>query len=271
MSDSFSLQDKSIVVTGGTGVLGKAFVEAIASSGGNVGILGRNKVVAEERAHYISKAGGSAIPLIADINKEEELAAANKAMLNKFGAIHGLVNAAGGNIPEAIVEKNDDVFALDMDALEKAMKLNLWGTVLPTQVFGKTIAQNKTGSIVNISSLSSEKALTKVLGYSLGKSAIDCYTRWMAIELANRYGDALRMNAIMPGFFLTDQNKTLLTNADGSYTDRGKLIIQNTPYKRMGNAEELKGVLVWLLSDASRFVTGTIVTVDGGFSAFSGV
>lgn len=271
MSDSFSLQDKSIVVTGGTGVLGKAFVEAIASSGGNVGILGRNKTVAEERAHAISRAGGNAIPLIADINQQDDLAAANKAMLDKFGSIDGLVNAAGGNIPEAIVERNDDVFALDMDALEKAMKLNLWGTVLPTQVFGKTIAQNKTGSIVNISSLSSEKALTKVLGYSLGKSAIDCYTRWMAIELANRYGDALRMNAIMPGFFLTDQNKALLTNADGSYTDRAQLIIQNTPYKRMGNADELKGVLVWLLSDASRFVTGTIVTVDGGFSAFSGV
>jgi len=271
MSNSFSLQDKSIVVTGGTGVLGKAFVEAIASSGGNVGILGRNKVVAEERAHCISKSGGNAIPLIADINKPEELAAANKAMLDKFGSIHGLVNGAGGNIPEAIVEHSDDIFALDMEALEKAMKLNLWGTVLPTQVFGKTIAQNKSGSIVNISSLSSEKALTKVLGYSLGKSAIDCYTRWMAIELANRYGDALRMNAIMPGFFLTDQNKALLTNADGSYTDRGQLIIQNTPYKRMGNADELKGVLVWLLSDASRFVTGTIVTVDGGFSAFSGV
>lgn len=271
MSDTFSLKDKSIIVTGGTGILGKAFVEAIASQGGNVGILGRNKTVAEERAHHIIKSGGNAIPLIADINSEKELATANKAMLDKFGRIDGLVNAAGGNIPEAIVEPGDDIFSLDMEGLEKAVKLNLWGTVLPTQVFGKTIAQNKSGSIVNISSLSSEKALTKVLGYSLGKSAIDCYTRWMAIELANRYGDALRMNAIMPGFFLTDQNKTLLTNTDGSYTERGRLIIQNTPYKRMGNADELKGVLVWLLSDASRFVTGTIVTVDGGFSAFSGV
>lgn len=271
MSNSFSLEGKSIVVTGGTGVLGKAFIEAIASAGGNVGILGRNKEVAEERAHCISKSGAKAIPLIADVNKADQLEAANKAMLGRFGNIDGLVNAAGGNIPEAIVEHDDDIFSLDMDALDKAVKLNLWGTVLPTQVFGKTIAHNKTGSIVNISSLSSEKALTKVLGYSLGKSAIDCYTRWMAIELANRYGDALRMNAIMPGFFLTDQNKALLTNADGSYTERGQLIIQNTPYKRMGNAEELKGVLVWLLSDASRFVTGTIVTVDGGFSAFSGV
>ena len=271
MPDSFSLKNKSIVVTGGTGVLGKAFIQAIAAAGGNVGILGRNKEVAEERAHCISSSGGNAIALIADINSEEDLRKANKAMLDKFGSIDGLVNGAGGNIPEAIVENGDDIFSLDMLALEKAVKLNLWGTVLPTQVFGKTIAQNRSGSIVNISSLSSEKALTKVLGYSLGKAAIDCYTRWMAIELASRYGDTLRMNAIMPGFFLTDQNKKLLTNADGSYTDRGQLIIQNTPYKRMGNAEELKGALVWLLSDASKFVTGTIVAVDGGFSAFSGV
>ena len=271
MSNSFSLQGKSIIVTGGTGVLGKAFVEAIAGAGGSVGILGRNKVVAEERAHCISESGGNAIPLIADINNKEQLETAGKIMQDKFGSIDGLVNGAGGNIPEAIVEPGQDIFSLDMEALEKAMKLNLWGTVLPTQIFGKMIAQNKTGSIVNISSLSSEKALTKVLGYSLGKSAIDCYTRWMAIELANRYGDALRMNAIMPGFILTEQNRALLTNTDGSYTERGQLIIQNTPYKRMGSAEELKGVLLWLLSDASLFVTGTIVTVDGGFSAFSGV
>jgi len=271
MSDTFSLQGRSFVVTGGTGVLGKAFIEAIAAEGGNVGILGRNKTVAEERAHAIITAGGNAVPLIADISNEQQLLAANEVMIAKFGAIHGLVNGAGGNIPEAIVQPGDDIFSLDIPALEKAVKLNLWGTILPTQIFGKKIAENKTGSIVNISSISSSKALTKVLGYSLAKSAIDCYTRWMAVELANRYGDALRMNAIMPGFFLTEQNKALLTNADGSYTDRGQLIIQHTPFKRMGEADELKGTLAWLLSDASKFVNGTIITVDGGFSAFSGV
>ncbi|MFT3982103.1 MAG: SDR family oxidoreductase [Ferruginibacter sp.] len=271
MADSFSLQDKSVIVTGGTGVLGKAFLDAIAEQGGSIGILGRNKQLAEERAHAIVSNGGNAIPLIADVTQEETLVAAGKEMIARFGKIDGLVNAAGGNIPEAVVEKGDDIFTLDMDGLDKAMKLNLWGTVLPTQVFGKMIAGNGAGSIVNISSVSAGKALTKVLGYSLGKSAIDCYTRWMAVELANRYGDVLRMNAIMPGFFLTEQNRTLLTHTNGDYTERGKLIIQNTPYKRMGNADELKGALVWLLSDASKFVTGTIVTVDGGFSAFSGV
>ncbi|MCP9749394.1 SDR family oxidoreductase [Ferruginibacter sp. HRS2-29] len=271
MSDIFSLKNKSFVVTGGTGILGKAFVEAIAAEGGNVGILGRNKVVAEERADAIVKAGGHAIPLIADINDEAALSAAKDEMVKKFGSVDGLVNGAGGNIPEAVVQPEDDIFSLDMQALGNAVKLNLWGTVLPTQIFGREIARKGAGSIVNISSLSASKALTRVLGYSLGKSAIDCYTRWMAVELANRYGDAVRMNAIMPGFFLTEQNRTLLTNEDNSYTARGNLIVQHTPFKRMGQADELKGTLIWLLSDASRFVTGTIIAVDGGFSAFSGV
>lgn len=271
MQNTFSLEGRSIIVTGGTGILGKSFIEAIAETGGNVGILGRNKIVAEERAHDIIKAGGNAIPLIANVTDSAQLTTAKEIMLAKFGSINGLVNAAGGNIPEAILEPHEDIFSLDMDGLNKVMTLNLWGTVLPTQIFGRSIAENKAGSIVNISSISAAKALTKVLGYSLGKSAIDCYTRWMAVELANRYGDALRMNAIMPGFFLTEQNKTLLTNSDGTYTERGQLIIQHTPYKRMGDADELKGTLLWLLSDASKFVNGIIVTVDGGFSAFSGV
>ncbi len=266
-----SLKNKSIIVTGGTGILGKAFIEAISNEGGNVGIMGRNKTVAEERAHEIISNGGNAIPIIADVTKEDELIAARDEMIKKYGAIHGLVNGAGGNISEAVVQPNEDIFSLNMGALDEAMKLNLWGTVLPTQIFGRAISEQSSGSIVNISSISATRALTRVLGYSLGKSAIDCYTRWMAVELANRFADKLRMNAIMPGFFLTEQNRTLLTNEDGSYTDRGGLIVQNTPFKRMGEPKELQGALGWLLSDASKFVTGTIVTVDGGFSAFSGV
>jgi NAD(P)-dependent dehydrogenase (short-subunit alcohol dehydrogenase family) len=266
-----SLQNKSIVVTGGTGILGKAFIDAIADEGGNIGVMGRNKIVAEERAHAINAKGGNAIPLIADVSKEDELIEAKNTMLKKYGAIHGLVNGAGGNIPEAVVKPGEDIFSLNMSAIEKAVNLNLMGTILPTQIFGKSISEQTTGSIINISSVSASSALTRVLGYSLGKSAIDCYTRWMAVELANRYGDKIRMNAIMPGFFLTEQNRTLLSNEDGTYTERGGLIIQNTPFKRMGHPDELKGALIWLLSDASKFVTGTIVSVDGGFSAFSGV
>jgi NAD(P)-dependent dehydrogenase (short-subunit alcohol dehydrogenase family) len=271
MSDSFSLKNKSFIVTGGTGVLGKSFVEAIASAGGNIGILGRNKMLAEERAHAVIAAGGNAIALVADITREEELIQANEEMLSCFGRIDGLVNGAGGNIPEAVVQPNSDIFSIDLNAMDKVMKLNLWGTLLTTQIFGRSIAKNKKGSIVNISSVSSSRTLTRVLGYSLAKASVDCYTRWMAVELANRFGDALRMNAIMPGFFLTEQNRTLLTNTNGSYTERGELIVQHTPFKRLGHADELKGALVWLLSDASQFVNGTIITVDGGFNAFSGV
>lgn len=267
----FSLKDKVIVVTGGTGILGREFVNAIAEAGAAVGILGRNTDVAEQRAKEINDRGGQAIALTADVTNEIELQAAKEKVLNKFGKITGLVNGAGGNIAKAVVQPSEDLFNLDIQAMQQAVNLNLWGTAIPVQVFGSAIAENGAGSIVNISSVSAHQALTRVLGYSLGKSAIDSYTKWMAVELANRYGDQIRMNALMPGFFLTEQNRGLLTKEDGSFTDRGQLIIQNTPFKRMGKAEELGGTLIWLLSDASRFVSGTVIPVDGAFTAFSGV
>lgn len=271
METNFSLQDKVIVVTGGTGVLGGAFVEGIAQAGGIVGILGRNEKVANERVLEIQKNGGQALALIADVTNENELEAACKKMLSAYGKIDGLVNAAGGNIPDAVVQPDQDVFELNIGALQEVVQLNLFGTVLPTQIFGKAIKATGSGSIVNISSITSLVTITKVLGYSMAKSAIESYTKWFAIEMANRYGDTIRMNAIAPGFFLTEQNRTLLTNPDGSLTERGNLIIQNTPYKRFGSPEELNGALVWLLSDASKFVTGTTITVDGGFTIFGGV
>lgn len=271
MEPNFSLAGKVIVVTGGTGVLGGAFVEAIAAAGGVVGILGRNEKIANERANAINQKGGQALALIADVTNESQLESACDQMLAAFGKIDGLVNAAGGNIPDAVVQPNQDVFQLNFQALQDVMQLNLMGTVMPTQVFGKAIKKNGSGSIVNISSVVSQLAITKVLGYSLAKSAIDSYTKWFALELANRFGDAIRMNSIAPGFFLTEQNKTLLTNTDGSLTERGQLVIQNTPFKRFGNPEELVGALIWLLSDASKYVTGSKITVDGGFTVFGGV
>ncbi len=271
MEPNFSLAGKVIVVTGGTGVLGGAFVEGIAVAGGIVGILGRNEKIANERANAINQKGGQALALIADVTNESQLEAACQQMLTAFGKIDGLVNAAGGNIPNAVVQPNQDVFELNFQALQEVMQLNLMGTVMPTQVFGKAIKKNGSGSIVNISSVVSQLAITKVLGYSMAKSAIDSYTQWFALELANRFGDAIRMNSIAPGFFLTEQNKTLLTNTDGSLTDRGQLVIQNTPFKRFGNPEELVGALIWLLSDASKYVTGSKITVDGGFTVFGGV
>lgn len=271
MEPNFSLAGKVIVVTGGTGVLGGAFVEGIAVAGGIVGILGRNEKIANERANAINQKGGQALALIADVTNESQLEAACQQMLTAFGKIDGLVNAAGGNIPNAVVQPNQDVFELNFQALQEVMQLNLMGTVMPTQVFGKAIKKNGSGSIVNISSVVSQLAITKVLGYSLAKSAIDSYTQWFAVELAKRFGDTIRMNSIAPGFFLTEQNKTLLTNTDGSLTDRGQLVIQNTPFKRFGNPEELVGALIWLLSDASKYVTGSKITVDGGFTVFGGV
>ena len=271
MEPNFSLAGKVIVVTGGTGVLGGAFVEAIAAAGGIVGILGRNEKIANERANAINQKGGQALALIADVTNESQLESACQQMLAAFGKIDGLVNAAGGNMPDAVVQPDQDVFQLNFQALQDVMQLNLMGTVMPTQVFGKAIKKNGSGSIVNISSVVSQLAITKVLGYSMAKSAIDSYTQWFALELANRFGDAIRMNSIAPGFFLTEQNKTLLTNTDGSLTERGQLVIQNTPFKRFGNPEELVGALIWLLSDASKYVTGSKITVDGGFTVFGGV
>lgn len=271
MEPNFSLAGKVIVVTGGTGVLGGAFVEAIATAGGVVGILGRNEKIANERANAINQKGGQALALIADVTNESQLESACQQMLAAYGKIDGLVNAAGGNMPDAVVQPNQDVFQLNFQALQDVMQLNLMGTVIPTQVFGKAIKKNGSGSIVNISSVVSQLAITKVLGYSMAKSAIDSYTQWFALELANRFGDAIRMNSIAPGFFLTEQNKTLLTNTDGSLTERGQLVIQNTPFKRFGNPEELVGALIWLLSDASKYVTGSKITVDGGFTVFGGV
>lgn len=271
MEPNFSLAGKVIVVTGGTGVLGGAFVEAIAAAGGIVGILGRNEKIANERANAINQKGGQALALIADVTNESQLESACQQMLAAFGKIDGLVNAAGGNMPDAVVQPDQDVFQLNFQALQDVMQLNLMGTVIPTQVFGKAIKKNGSGSIVNISSVVSQLAITKVLGYSMAKSAIDSYTQWFALELANRFGDAIRMNSIAPGFFLTEQNKTLLTNTDGSLTERGQLVIQNTPFKRFGNPEELVGALIWLLSDASKYVTGSKITVDGGFTVFGGV
>ncbi|RZL46989.1 MAG: SDR family oxidoreductase, partial [Pedobacter sp.] len=219
----------------------------------------------------INKNGGKAIALIADAMDEEQLIAAREKIIAAFGKIDGLVNAAGGNMPDGVLQPEESVFKMKMDGMKKVLDLNLWGTLIPTQIFGEAIAETGRGSIVNISSMNSKKAVTKVLGYNMGKAAVDCYTQWFAVELANRYGDKIRMNALAPGFFLTEQNRNLLTTPDGGFTPRGQSVIKQTPFKRFGDPDELKGALVWLLSDASQFVTGAMICVDGGFSIFSGV
>ena len=269
--EDFSLNDKVIVVTGGTGILGGAFVDAIAEAGGTVGILGRNASIAHAKADEIRLKGGKAIALIADVMEEQQLRSAKEKIQAQYGKIDGLVNAAGGNMPEGVLQPDEDIFKMNIQGMKRVMDINLWGTIIPTQVFGEEIAKSGKGSIVNISSMNSKRAITKVLGYNMGKASVDCYTQWFAVELANRYGDKIRMNAIAPGFFLTEQNRYLLTKQEGGYTERGAKAIRQTPFKRFGHPDELKGALTWLLSDASQFVTGAMICVDGGFSIFGGV
>jgi len=269
--NQFSLEGKVIVVTGGTGILGNSFIESIIEAGGKVGILGRKKEVAEERADAIIKQGGDAIALVADVMNEEQLRVCKKQVLDKFGKIDGLVNAAGGIMPEGVLQNDQDIFSMNIEGMKKTADVNLWGTVIPTQVFGDAIAATGSGSVVNISSMNSKRAITKVLGYNLGKAGVDCYTQWFAVELARRYGDKVRMNALAPGFFLTEQNRPLMITKDGGFTERGESVVRQTPFNRFGNPEELKGALVWLLSEASQFVTGAMICVDGGFSIFGGV
>lgn len=268
---SFSLKGKVIVVTGGYGILGKSFCEAIALAGGEVVILGRDENKGLAAVKHIENLGGIAFFAQADVMDENSLEQAKESVLKRFGKINGLVNAAGGNVPEAVLQPEADIFSLNMNGMKKALDLNIWGTLLPTQIFGAAFIEQQSGSIVNISSVSTVRPLTKVLGYSMAKAAIDAYTKWFAIEVANRHGDSIRVNALVPGFFLTDQNRALLTQSDGLLTPRGQSIIKQTPFKRFGNPQELNGALVWLLSDASKFVTGTTVRVDGGFMSSSGV
>lgn len=269
--DSFSLKEKVIVVTGGTGVLGESFIKAIAQAGGKIAILGRNEEKANERVKLAESYGAEALAVTANVIDEKDVIAAKDEILARFGTIDGLVNAAGGNIPGATIGPDDNLFEASIPDTIKAIELNLYGTIIPTHIFGKVIAEKGKGSIVNISSLAASQAITRGLGYNVAKHGIDGYTKWMATELSLRYGDKVRVNAIAPGVFLTEQNRTLLTNPDGTFTDRAQKFVNSTPYTRLGNPQELEGTLVYLLSDASGFVNGEIIFVDGGFNAWSGV
>lgn len=269
--DQFSLKGKVIVITGGTGVLGGVFAQAVAGAGARVVVVGRNEARAEERIRLIRQAGGEAISVLMDVLDEKQVMKGRKYILDQWGKIDGLINAAGGNIPESVVSPDQNLFSVKVSDIKKAVDLNLYGTVIPTQIFAEEMAKNHKGTILNISSLAAQRPLTRVLGYSMAKSAIESYTQWMAVELSQRYGDGLRVNALAPGVFLTVQNKALLTKPDGSYTERTQKFINNTPFGRLGLPEELTGAVIWLMSDASKFVNGEIVLVDGGFNAYSGV
>lgn len=271
VNDLFSLQGKVAVVTGGTGVLGSSMCRALAKAGASVAILGRRKDAAELHAGEINRIGGKAIGISADVLNEQQLKQARNLIEEKLGRADILVNGAGGNIPGATIPPDKTFFDLKMNDFKEVFDLNLAGTVLPSQIFAEHMVGSKKGVIINISSVTSLRPLTRVVGYAAAKAAVNNFTQWLSVEMVRKFGEGIRVNAIAPGFFLTAQNKDLLTNADGSLTERGHDIIRATPYGRFGQPDELSGTLIWLCSDASKFVSGIVVTVDGGYSAYGGI
>ena len=267
----FDISGKVAVITGGTGVLGGAMAVGLAQAGAQVVVLGRKKENGDAVLKKISDAGKSAMFVAADVLDAAQLASAKEQILREYKTIDILVNAAGGNMPGAVIMPEQNFFDLQIDQFQKVVDLNLLGTVLPTKIFCDVMAKQKRGVVINIASMSSFRPITRVVGYSAAKAAVDNFTGWLAIEMAKKFGEGIRVNAIAPGFFITEQNRKLLTNEDGSFTARGQAAINSTPFGRFGVPEELIGTLIWLCSDASKFVTGVDVPVDGGFNVFCGV
>jgi NAD(P)-dependent dehydrogenase (short-subunit alcohol dehydrogenase family) len=271
ISGLFSLAGQVAVVTGGTGVLGGVMARGLAQAGAKVGVLGRRREQAEAVAQAIAAEGGSAIALVADVLDRAQLEQARATLLATWDRLDILVNGAGGNMPAATLAPGRSFFDLPVEGLEPVIALNLQGTLLPSQVFGELLARAGRGCIVNISSMAAQRALSRVVGYGIAKAGVENATRWLAVELARSFGGRIRVNAIAPGFFVGEQNRSLLLNDDGSLTPRGQTIVDHTPAGRFGQPEELLGPLIWLCGPGASFVNGVVVPVDGGFSAFSGV
>ena len=269
MNNLFSVKNQVIVITGGTGVLGRAIAGYLAGEGAKVVILGRKEDVGESIAQKIRADGGEALFMKTDVMDIEVLKRNRTDILAKYGRVDSLLNAAGGNMPGATIAPTGTFFDLKPDEFQKVLNLNLTGTVIPTQVFLEPMVAQKKGSIVNFSSMAAFRPMTRVCGYAAAKAGISNFTAFMATEVATKFGEGIRVNAIAPGFFLTEQNRTLLTNQDGSYTARGNAVIRQTPFGRFGRPEELCGTIQYLISDASIFVTGTVAVVDGGFNVFA--
>ncbi|MGA2073865.1 MAG: SDR family oxidoreductase [Terriglobia bacterium] len=268
----YDFSGQTIVITGGTGTLGGEIACALVGCGANVAILDRNLDPAQHILELMEPKANQAVAVRADVLNVESLKEASKVILDKFGAVHSLVNAAGGNNPRATTTKDLSFFDLPPDALRWVFDLNILGTMLPCQVFGKAMAEKGDGVILNVSSMNAFRPLTRIPAYSAAKAGVSNFTQWLAVHMAQVYSPRIRVNAIAPGFFLTNQNRFLLTDEKtGEPTPRGKSIIDHTPMARFGQAEDLFGAILWLLSPASAFVTGIVVPIDGGFSAYSGV
>ncbi len=272
MNDLFSVKDKVIAITGAGGVLCSEMAKTLAARGAKIAVLDLNETAAQTVADAIHKSGGAAAAIKCNVLDKASVQQAHDAILAKFGRIDVLINGAGGNKKEATTSPEMCFFDMPADALRFVFELNFIGTLLPSQVFAKTMAAAGSGIILNTSSMSAFRPLTKIAGYSAAKAAVSNFTQWLAVHLCQNYSKAIRVNAIAPGFFLTEQNRFLLTDEKtGALTPRGKSIIDHTPMGRFGDPADLDGAVIWLLSDASKFVTGTVIPIDGGFAAFSGV
>ena len=271
LTKAYDFTGRSVVITGGTGILGRAMVQALIGCGANVAVLARSKEKADSLLSAMS-GPGAAIAVQGDVLQRDTLQQAAQAVMAEFGGIDALINAAGGNQLQATIRPDLSLFDLPEDALRFVLDLNILGTILPCQVFGKSMARKGEGVILNVSSMSAFRPLTRVMGYSAAKAGVSNFTQWLAVHLAQEYSPRIRVNAIAPGFFLTEQNRFLLTEREtGQLTARGLSIINHTPMGRFGQPEDLLGTVLWLLSPASAFVTGIVVAVDGGFSACCGV
>jgi len=272
LTKMYDFKGKSIVITGGAGILGGEIACALVGCGARVALLDRDPSLADRLMPRFEKSVGEAIVVYGDVLKTDSLEEASQAIVDSFGGVDALVNAAGGNKPEATTSPDRSFFELSEDALRFVVDLNLLGTILPSRVFGKRMVQKGEGIILNVSSMNAFRPLTRVPGYSAAKAAVTNFTQWLAVHMAQEYTPRIRVNAVAPGFFLTEQNRYLLIDrATGQPTARGQSIINHTPLGRYGQPEDLFGAVFWLLSPASAFVTGIVVPIDGGFSAFSGV
>ena len=271
MGNVFSIKDKVIVVTGAGGVLGGNISKSLAQAGAKIVVLDIRQENLDNQVHEIKASGGVAVGFLCNVLDSNSLEETSKKIVEKWDRIDVLVNCAGGNVPGATLAPEQTIFEMKWEDWEKVVRLNQDGTVLPCLTFGKVFAQQKSGSIINISSMATYSALTRVPGYSVAKTGINIFTKWLASELAIKFGDGIRVNAIAPGFFIGDQNRAVLINPDGSLTDRSKKVLAKTPMGRFGDISELNGLVQFLCSDSASFITGSIIPVDGGFSAFSGV
>ncbi|AKJ65227.1 SDR family oxidoreductase [Kiritimatiella glycovorans] len=268
----FGLSGKVAVITGGGGVLAYEIGSGLSQAGVKIVFLDINEEAAQAAATRINEKGGDAIGLKTNVLDLDALKVTRDEVLAKYGKVDILLNAAGGNMPGATISPEQTVFDLNISDLDKVTSLNFNGTVLPSMVFGEVMAKQQSGNIINFSSMAAMQSITRVLGYSTAKAAVSNFTAWMAMEMAMKFGGTVRVNAIAPGFFIGNQNRALLTNPDGSYTDRGNKVINKTPMGRFGEARELVGAIMFLASDsAASFVTGIVLPIDGGFSTFSGV